>query len=110
MTTTALKDRIALRALDDAPHYGWDKAALRRAAVSEGQSPQMADALFTGMDDATRLASLTGLPAAPFAMLSRASDSIIGQFCRKNVVASPRLSADILTLQACLPPLFVIWK
>jgi hypothetical protein len=39
---------------------------------------------------------------------SRAIDSIIGQFCRKNVVASPALGAWTLTLQACLPPLFAI--
>jgi hypothetical protein len=40
----------------------------------------------------------------------RAIDSIIGQFCLKNVVASWILGACTLTLQACLPPPFVIWK
>jgi hypothetical protein len=35
-------------------------------------------------------------------------DSIIGQFCRKHVVASPMFGACTLTLQACLPPLFDI--
>jgi len=39
---------------------------------------------------------------------SRAIDSIIGQFSRSNVVASEMLCASTLTLQACLPPLFVI--
>ena len=38
----------------------------------------------------------------------RAIDSIIGQFCLKNVVASWILGACTLTLQACLPPPFVI--
>jgi hypothetical protein len=38
----------------------------------------------------------------------RAMDSIIGQFCLKNVVASWILGACTLTLQACLPPPFVI--
>lgn len=50
----ALKDRIALRALRDAPHEGWTMDALRRAAENEGQKAQMAAALFTGMDDAAR--------------------------------------------------------
>jgi hypothetical protein len=39
---------------------------------------------------------------------SRAMDSIIGQFCRKNVVASWMVGARTATLQACLPPLFAI--
>src|ERR1700694_1290791 len=39
---------------------------------------------------------------------SRAMDSIIGQFCRKNLVASWMLGACTLTLQPCLPPLLVI--
>src|ERR1700730_19279349 len=38
----------------------------------------------------------------------RAIDSIIGQFCLKNIVASWILGACTLTLQACLPPPFVI--
>jgi len=54
MSQHALKDRITLRALADAPHAGWDKNALRRAAEAEGQKPQMADALFSSMDGATR--------------------------------------------------------
>jgi hypothetical protein len=40
-----------------------------------------------------------------FASLSRAMVSIIGQFCRKNAVASEKLAACTFTLQACLAPL-----
>jgi len=49
-------------------------------------------------------------PPALLARQSRAKDSIVGQFCRKNVLASSTLGARTLTLQACLPPSFVIWK
>jgi len=45
-------------------------------------------------------------PARP----SRAIDSIVGQFCRKNAVASCMLGACTLTLHACLTPPFEIWK
>jgi hypothetical protein len=40
----------------------------------------------------------------PSARPSRAIDSIVGQFCRKNAVASCMLGACTLTLQACLTP------
>lgn len=49
-----LKDRIALRALSDAPIHGWDMVALRRAAEGEKQKPQMAEAVFGSIHNATR--------------------------------------------------------
>jgi hypothetical protein len=50
------------------------------------------------------------LSRQPPARPSRAISSIVGQFCRKNMVASWIFGACTLTLQACLAPLFEIWK
>jgi hypothetical protein len=50
------------------------------------------------------------LSLAPPARPSRAISSMVGQFCRKNMVASWIFGACTLTLQACLPPRFEIWK
>ncbi len=50
-----LKDRIALKALEDAPFDGWTLPTLRNASQTLGRDPQMADALFpAGSIDATR--------------------------------------------------------
>lgn len=48
-----MKEKILLRALENAPLNGWSMNALRMAAKDAGQKPQMTDALFGSIAGAT---------------------------------------------------------
>lgn len=78
----SLADRIALKALEDAPFDGWSAEALRRAAEACGQKPLIADALFpdgaagaarhvSGIFDRLMMAKLKGTKIAEMRVRDR---------------------------------------